>query len=65
MKPTWIDLQINGYAGVDFNSRDLSVAGVVAVTKKLAAAGTAGYLPTIITGAPRSGRSWMRVKAFL
>lgn len=52
MKPNWIDLQINGYAGVDFNSRDLSVDGVVEVTSKLAAAGTAGYLPTIITGAP-------------
>lgn len=48
----WIDLQVNGYAGVDFNGRDLTVEAVKAVTERLAADGTIGYLPTLVTGDP-------------
>jgi len=48
----WIDLQVNGYAGVDFNARGLSVEAVKAVTERLAADGTCGYLPTLVTGDP-------------
>ena len=51
-EPHWIDLQINGYAGVDFNARGLTVEKVKAVTRRLAADGTAGYLPTLVTGDP-------------
>ena len=48
----WIDLQVNGYAGVDFNAPGLSVAAVKAETERLAADGTVGYLPTLVTGDP-------------
>jgi N-acetylglucosamine-6-phosphate deacetylase len=48
----WIDLQINGYAGVDFNSPGLTPEAVKAVTERLNADGTAGYLPTLVTGDP-------------
>ena len=48
----WIDLQVNGYGGVDFNAPGLTVEAVKAVTEKLAADGTAGYLPTLVTGDP-------------
>lgn len=48
----WIDLQINGYAGVDFNSPGLVPEAVKAVTERLNADGTAGYLPTLVTGDP-------------
>ncbi|MBO7721834.1 MAG: N-acetylglucosamine-6-phosphate deacetylase [Kiritimatiellae bacterium] len=48
----WIDLQINGYAGVDFNAPGLSVEAVKAVTKRLAEDGTVGYMPTLVTGDP-------------
>ena len=48
----WIDLQVNGYAGVDFNAPGLTVEAVKAVTERLAADGTAGYLPTLVTGDP-------------
>ena len=48
----WIDLQINGYAGVDFNTPALSVEAVKTVTERLVADGTAGYLPTFVTGDP-------------
>ena len=48
----WIDLQVNGYAGIDFNSPALDVEKVKAVTERLQADGTSGYLPTLITGDP-------------
>ena len=48
----WIDLQVNGYAGVDFNAPGLTVEQVKAVTERLAADGTVGYLPTLVTGDP-------------
>ena len=48
----WIDLQVNGYAGVDFNAPGLTVEAVKAVTERLEADGTVGYLPTLVTGNP-------------
>ena len=48
----WIDLQVNGYGGVDFNAPGLTVEKVLSVTERLAEAGTAGYLPTLVTGDP-------------
>ena len=48
----WIDLQVNGYGGVDFNAPGLTVEAVKAVTERLAADGTVGYLPTLVTGDP-------------
>jgi len=48
----WIDLQVNGYGGVDFNAPGLTAEKVLAVTEMLAAAGTVGYLPTLVTGDP-------------
>ena len=48
----WIDLQINGYAGVDFNAPGLTVEAVKAVTERLATDGTAAFLPTLVTGDP-------------
>ena len=52
MKQGWIDLQVNGYGGVDFNAPGLTVEKVLAVTERLAADGTVGYLPTLVTGDP-------------
>ena len=52
MNTKWIDLQINGYGGIDFNSVGLTVEMVKAVTRRIAADGTAGYLPTLVTGDP-------------
>ena len=48
----WIDLQVNGYAGVDFNAPGLTVEAVKTVTERLDADGTCGYLPTLVTGDP-------------
>ena len=52
MNQGWIDLQVNGYAGVDFNSPGLTVEKVKAVTERLEQDGTSGYLPTLITADP-------------
>ena len=52
MNNQWIDLQVNGYAGVDFNAPGLTVEAVKEVTERLAADGTIGYLPTLVTGDP-------------
>lgn len=49
MKDGWIDLQINGYAGVNFNAPGLTVEAVREVTERLEKDGTSGYLPTLVT----------------
>ena len=49
---TWIDLQINGYGGVDFNSPGLEPEAVRRVSERLFSEGTVGYLPTFVTGDP-------------
>ncbi len=48
----WVDLQINGYGGVDFNSPGLTVDAVKAVVRRLADDGTAAFMPTLVTGSP-------------
>jgi len=51
-KTGWIDLQVNGYAGVDFNAPGLTAEAVRTVTERLEADGTCGYMPTLVTGDP-------------
>jgi N-acetylglucosamine-6-phosphate deacetylase len=47
--PGWVDLQVNGYIGVDFSSSDLSKTEVVRAFRALLANGTVAFLPTLIT----------------
>lgn len=47
--PGLVDLQVNGYNGVDFNDTSLTVKNVTAVTQQLLAQGVTTYLPTVIT----------------
>ncbi|WP_094766497.1 N-acetylglucosamine-6-phosphate deacetylase [Pseudozobellia thermophila] len=47
--PGLIDVQINGYMGVDFSGPDLTVDRVRKATKALWKAGVTSYYPTIIT----------------
>jgi N-acetylglucosamine-6-phosphate deacetylase len=50
MNPSrWIDLQVNGYCGVDFNADELSLDDVLKVCEILETDGVASILPTIIT----------------
>ena len=48
-EPRYVDLQVNGYAGVDFNQDDLSDAELHLACGRLREDGVAGILATIIT----------------
>ena len=45
----YVDLQVNGYADVDFNADELSAERVAAVCQRLRDEGVAGILATVIT----------------
>lgn len=47
--PGLIDIQINGYDGVDFNDPDTGPEQIAAVARKLWRAGVTAFCPTIIT----------------
>lgn len=47
--PGLIDIQINGYNGVDFNDPDTDAEQIVAATRKLWLTGVTAFCPTIIT----------------
>jgi N-acetylglucosamine-6-phosphate deacetylase len=44
-----VDLQVNGFRGVDFSSPQLTLEQVVEVAERLAEAGTSAFLATMIT----------------
>jgi N-acetylglucosamine-6-phosphate deacetylase len=47
--PGFIDLQVNGYLGVDFSSPDLTEESFTYACKSLLKVGAAAFLPTLIT----------------
>lgn len=47
--PGLVDLQVNGYKGVDFSSADLIEADFARACRQLLEAGTTAFLPTMIT----------------
>jgi len=47
--PGLIDLQINGYMGIDFADQNLTIEGIREATKALWKEGVTSYLPTLIT----------------
>jgi N-acetylglucosamine-6-phosphate deacetylase len=50
--PGWIDLQVNGFAGVDYNSPRASHDEIARSLDVLFSTGVTRFLPTVITGAP-------------
>ncbi len=48
--PGFIDIQVNGCAGIDYSSPNLTAEGIETIILKLAASGTTHHLPTLITG---------------
>jgi N-acetylglucosamine-6-phosphate deacetylase len=50
--PGLLDLQVNGYKGVDFNAPGLTADQVEMVSAELMRRGITGYFPTLITGPP-------------
>lgn len=49
LAPGFVDLQVNGFRGVDLNTLPLSADSVFAVTRMLWQEGVTAYLPTVIT----------------
>jgi N-acetylglucosamine-6-phosphate deacetylase len=52
--PGFVDLQVNGYAGVDFSDPALDAASAVRACREMLAAGTAAFLPTLVTSPPQT-----------
>ena len=48
MKKGFVDLQVNGYLGINFSSLDLTIDKIYSITKKLVECGTVAYCPTVI-----------------
>lgn len=48
----WVDLQVNGFLGIDFSSPDLTLQQIRDVTDALRERGTSAYCPTLVTSAP-------------
>lgn len=49
LSPTFTDMQVNGYMGVDYSGDDLTEDGILFLIKELSRSGTFRHVPTIIT----------------
>jgi len=52
LAPGWIDLQVNGFAGVDYNSPTAGLEEIARSIRTMFATGVTRFLPTVITGSP-------------
>src|SRR5580700_6601407 len=52
--PGWIDLQVNGFAGVDYNSAASSHEQIALSIRAQFACGVTRFFPTVITGSPEN-----------
>jgi N-acetylglucosamine-6-phosphate deacetylase len=50
--PGWVDIQVNGFAGVDYNSPNTSHEDIARSVEVLYSAGVTRFYPTVITGGP-------------
>jgi N-acetylglucosamine-6-phosphate deacetylase len=50
--PGWIDLQVNGFAGVDYNSPSSRHEEIVRSIRAILQTGVTRFFPTVITGSP-------------
>ncbi len=51
--PGFVDLQVNGFAGVDFNSPGATLDEIARAIDAILVTGVTRFLPTIITGPPK------------
>ena len=52
LSPGWIDLQVNGFAGVDYNSPSSSREQIGHSIREMFRTGVTRFFPTVITGSP-------------
>src|SRR5580700_2150444 len=58
--PGWIDLQVNGFAGVDYNSASSTPEDIALSIRAMFACGVTRFFPTVITGPPGSMSAALR-----
>jgi len=58
--PGWIDLQVNGFAGVDYNSASTSHEAIAESIRAMFGTGVTRFFPTVITGSPEGMLSALR-----
>jgi len=56
LSPGWIDVQVNGFAAVDYNSTHTSHEEIARSIQVLFSTGVTRFYPTVITGAPEDMR---------
>lgn len=56
LAPGWIDLQVNGFAGVDYNSPAAPHEEIARSIRVLHSTGVTRFYPTVITGSPEDMR---------
>lgn len=61
--PGLVDLQVNGYQGIDLNDGQVTVETVRLLCGALRRVGVTRFLPTLVTAAPEALRAAMRVIA--
>ena len=61
--PGLVDLQLNGYSGVDFNSSDLTCEDIRRVTEKVCRDGVTTYFPTVITNSGETTEKLLKIIA--
>src|SRR5205814_3278758 len=61
LAPALFDIQVNGFAGVDFNSRALQAEDLLQAARALERCGVARFLPTVVTGPPDRMRTNVQV----
>lgn len=61
--PGLVDLQINGYKGVDFNDPGLNAEQIESASKSLRSLGVTSYFPTLITGSKEKTASLIQTFA--
>jgi N-acetylglucosamine-6-phosphate deacetylase len=52
LAPGFVDLQVNGFAGVDYNSPDTAAEEIACSVRALFPTGVTRFLPTVITASP-------------
>jgi len=58
--PGFIDIQVNGFAGVDYNQPDVAHDEIARSIRAVVATGVTRFYPTVITGAPGDMESALR-----
>src|SRR5579862_6033004 len=53
LAPGWIDLQVNGFLGVDYNDPKCTMDQIARSIRGMYATGVTRFYPTVITGSPQ------------